>query len=61
MHSHKPICTPSLVFNRSCFISAQNFSSSVDLDWHLTPEGQSVFAHLKDPVLGTRINFGKNE
>jgi len=40
--------------------SAHNFSSSVDLDWHLSPEGQSVFAHLKDPVTGARRSFGEN-
>ena len=40
-------------------LSAQNFSNSVDLDWHFSPEGQSVFAHLKDPVLGTRRIFGE--
>ncbi len=39
--------------------SAQSFSSSIDLDWHQTPEGQSVFAHLKDPILGTRRSFGE--
>jgi hypothetical protein len=39
-------------------VEGQNFSNSVDLDWHLSPEGQSVFAHLKDPASGTRRTFG---
>ena len=40
--------------------SSQNcFSVSVDLDWHHSPEGRGVLAHLLDQNNGLRRNYGK--
>ena len=40
--------------------SSQNpFSMSVDLDWHHSPEGRGVLAHLIDQNNGLRKNYGK--
>ena len=41
--------------------SSQNpFSVSVDLDWHYSPEGRGVLAHLIDQNDGLRKNYGKS-
>ena len=41
--------------------SGQNyFSSSIDLDWHNSPEGRGVMAHLTDQTNGQRRNYGKS-
>lgn len=34
------------------------FSSSIDLDWHNSPEGRGVLAHLTDQSNGQRRNYG---
>ena len=39
--------------------SSQNpFSSSIDLDWHNSPEGKGLLAHLMDPSSSIRRNYG---
>ena len=41
--------------------SSQNpFSASVDLDWHNSPEGKGLLAHLMDQNSGLRRNYGMN-
>ena len=39
--------------------SQSPFSVSVDLDWHHSPEGRGVLAHLLDQNNGLRRNYGK--
>ena len=35
------------------------FSGSIDLEWHNSPEGRGVLAHLTDQSNGMRKNYGK--
>ena len=35
------------------------FSSSIDLEWHNSPEGRGVLAHLTDQANGQRRNYGR--
>ena len=51
-----------IVGSNASAVTAQSqslFSASIDLEWHNSPEGRGVLAHLMDQSTGLRRNYGK--
>ena len=42
----------------SIAVSSQSPFSSIDLDWHNSPEGKGLLAHLMEPNSSIRKNYG---
>ena len=50
-----------IVGSNASAVTAQSqslFSASIDLEWHNSPEGRGVLAHLMDQSTGLRRNYG---
>ena len=51
-----------IVGSNESAVTAQSqslFSASIDLEWHNSPEGRGVLAHLMDQSTGLRRNYGR--
>ena len=51
-----------IVGSNASAVTAQSqglFSASIDLEWHNSPEGRGVLAHLMDQSTGLRRNYGR--